>query len=92
MYLQIQTLRGAGDIILILQADDFLREVKFLANINCWLIEKETRSRNETCLNLKSMLRIVKKMLRLLPNIEGLGGIPGSEAYQIKMNTRNIDA
>ena len=32
-------------------------------------------------------------MLRLLPNIEGFGGIPGSEAYQNKkMNTPNVDA
>ena len=33
-----------------------------------------------------------KTMSRLLPKIEGFGGIPGPEAYQIKMNTPNADA
>ena len=30
------------------------------------------------------LLRIVKKMVHLLPNIDGFGGIPELEAYQIK--------
>ena len=38
-----------------------------------------------------SWLRIVKKMLRLLPNIEGFGEIPGPEAYQNKNDTPNVD-
>ena len=33
-----------------------------------------------------------KKILHLIPNIEGFGGIPEPEAYQIKMNTPNVDA
>ena len=31
-----------------------------------------------------SWLRIVKNMICPLPNIEGFGGIPGTEAYQMK--------
>ena len=36
------------------------------------------------CVVSLSLLRIVKKMRSLLPKIEGFGGIPGPEAYQIK--------
>jgi len=36
------------------------------------------------CVILIPLLRIVTKMLRLLAKIEGFGGIPGPQAYQIK--------
>ena len=35
----------------------------------------------------------VKKMFRLFPKIDGFGGIPGPETYQMKtLNTPNVDA
>ena len=33
-----------------------------------------------------------KNIPRLLSKMEGFGGIPGPKAYQIKMNTPNVDA
>ena len=36
------------------------------------------------CVVSLSLLRIVKKMLHLLPNIDGFGWIPGPGAYQMK--------
>ena len=43
-----------------------------------------TPDRCQECSRLTILLRIVKKMLRLLPKPR-VGGIPGPEAYQIKM-------
>ena len=45
-----------------------------------------TQQRTATwrCVVSLSLLRIVKRMLRLLPKIEDFGGIPGPEPYQIK--------
>ena len=44
----------------------------------------------EVC-RLTIFASLCKKMLRLLPKIEGFGGIPGPKEYQIK-NSSNSDA